>query len=108
MDLRALHAKYRDQDSPSVELQVKWLKRLGFEGQVVDRAILTVYTEIEQGEKDFKSGGELNLYLKEVAEGIRKDDLTAYVSHLEKFEAKLRKKWEGKLPWWKRWLGVKK
>lgn len=93
MDIKKLHEPYKDQNSPSPELQLRWLKRLGYEPHVIDQAMLTVYTEIEQG-RTFKDGAELNFYLKTTAERARQAELSAYVVNLERFEAKLKAKWE--------------
>ena len=109
MDFKKLHEKYKDDASPSVELQIRWLQRIGFQPHQVDQAMIAVYTEIEQGKKTFNSGGELNLYLKDVAVKIRSEEINVYITNLEKFEAKMRKTWEDdqkKLkPWYKRIFG---
>jgi hypothetical protein len=107
MDFKALHEPYKDEASPSVEVQIKWLKKLGIPDHVIDQAMITVYTEIEQKEKTFATGAELNLYLRDTARRLHTEELGAYIKHLEKFEAKMRKKWSSKLPWWKRMLGIK-
>lgn len=94
MDIRKLHEPYKDQDSPSPELQVRWLKRLGFEGHVIDQAMLNTYTDIERGIKTFKNGAELNAYIRDQAVQTRNEELSAYITKLEQFEAKLKAKWE--------------
>lgn len=94
MDIRKLHEPYKDQDSPSPELQVRWLKRLGFESHIIDQAMLNTYTDVERGIRTFKSGAELNAYIKDQAVRIRNDELSAYISKLEQFESKLKAKWE--------------
>ena len=108
MDFKKLHKRYKDEASPSVELQIRWLQRIGFQPHQVDQALITVYGEIERGEKTFKNGSELNLYLKETASKIRTEELNVYIKNLEAFEAKMRKKFQAELPWWKRILGIKK
>ncbi len=108
MDFRKLHEPYKDHEAPTPEFQVKWLKRLGFQDNTIDRAMIAVYTEIEQKTLTFKNGAEFNIFLKNTARVIESKDLSAYINRLEEFEAKLRKKWEERLPWWKRWLGIKK
>ena len=116
MDFKKLHEKYKDDASPSVELQIRWLQRIGFKPHQVDQALITVYGEIERGEKTFKNGGELNLYLKDTASKIRTEEINVYIANLERFEAKMREKWEEdrkKLeedrkrikPWYKRIFG---
>ena len=108
MDFKALHKPYKDENSLSPELQVKWLRKFGIPDHVIDQAMISVYTEIEQKEKTFATGAELNLYLKDTAKKLHVEELGTYIRHLEKFEAKMRKKWSSKLPWWKRMLGIKK
>ena len=108
MDFKKLHERYKDETSPSVELQIRWLRRIGFQSHQVDQALITVYGEIERGEKIFKSGSELNLYLKDVAAKIRTEEIGVYINNLEKFEANMRKKFQAELPWYKRILGIKK
>lgn len=94
MDFKKLHEPYKDDASPSIELQIRWLQRLGFQPHQIDQAMITVYTEIEQKERTFANGGELNLYLKDIAAKIRSDELNVYITNLENFEAKMRKTWE--------------
>jgi hypothetical protein len=103
MNFKELHEKFKDDASPSVELQIRWLQKMGFLQHQIDQAMITVYTEIEQG-KTFKNGGEFNLYLKDVVTKIRTEELKLYVANLESFEAKMRKKWEEEKPkpWYKR------
>jgi len=108
MDFEKLHEPYKDENSPSPELQVKWLRKFNIPDHVIDQAMISVYTEIEQKEKTFQTGAELNLYLKEIAKRLHTEELGAYIRHLEKFEAKLKKKWQQHLPWYKRMLGIKK
>uniref|UniRef100_A0A6M3L5R7 Uncharacterized protein n=1 Tax=viral metagenome TaxID=1070528 RepID=A0A6M3L5R7_9ZZZZ len=91
------------------ESQVRWLKRLGFPDDVIDRTMIAVYTEIEQqGPERFKDWQEMHICLKETAKLAQSKDLAAYIQRLQEFESKLRKKWEQEIPWWKRIFGVKK
>lgn len=108
MDFKKLHEQYKDEASPSVELQIRWLQRIGFQPHQVDQALITVYGEIERGEKTFKNGGELNLYLKDVTAKIRTEEIGVYINNLERFEANMRKKFQEELPWYKKILGIKK
>ena len=112
MDFKKLHEKYKDEASPSVELQIRWLQRIGFQPHQIDQAMITVYGEIEHGEKTFKNGNELNLYLKDTAVKIRSEEINVYITNLEKFEAKMRSKWDEDRkrmkPWYKRIFGIKK
>jgi len=109
MDFKKLHEKYKDEASPSVELQIRWLQRIGFQPHQIDQAMITVYGEIEHGEKTFKNGSELNLYLKDTAIKIRSEEINVYITNLEKFEAKMRSKWDEDRkrmkPWYKRIFG---
>jgi hypothetical protein len=109
MDFKKLHERYKDDASPSVELQIRWLQRIGFQPHQIDQAMITVYTEIEQDKKTFKDGSELNLYLKDVAVKVRSEELNVYITNLEKFEAKMRAKWEADQkkakPWYRRIFG---
>lgn len=106
MNFKALHTKYKDNDSPTVEGQIRWLQKQGFGQHQIDQAMITVYTEVERGEKDFKNGNDLDQHLLETAKKIRTDELTTYITKLEEFESKLKKKWEEdqkkSKPWYKR------
>ena len=112
MDLKKLHEKYKDADSPSVETQIKWLRKLGFQNHIIDQTMISCYTDIEQGIVDFKNGIELNRFIRDTANKILKDELENYVKHLEQFEKKIRDKWlktpaeqPSPSPWWKRIFG---
>ena len=94
MDLKALHAKFRDDDSPSVEGQIRWLQKQGFAQHHIDQAIIGMYTDIEQEVLTFKSGHEMDQKLLERAKQIRTNELATYVGHLERFESDLKAKWE--------------
>ncbi len=112
MNFKELHRKHADKDSPTVEGQIRWLQKQGFPQHQIDQGMITVYSEIERKEKDFKSGLELDQYLLDTCKKFRTDELTAYVAKLEEFEAGLKKKWEQeqkkqleaqqKKPWYKR------
>lgn len=105
MDFKELHKPYKDAVSPSVELQMQWLQKIGFKPHQIEKAMLLVYTDIEQG-KRFKDGKSLNLYLKETAAKIREEELTVYIAELENIETKLKNKWNENLkrniPFYKR------
>jgi len=110
MDFKKLHEQYKDESSPSVELQIRWLQRIGFQAHQIDQAMITVYGEIERGEKKFFNGGELNLYLKNIAVKIRSEEINVYIKNLEAFESKMRQKFideqKKTKPWYKRILGI--
>lgn len=110
MDFAKLLEPYRNTPESkdlTPESQVRWLRKLGFTDDVIDRSMIALYTEIEQG-RVFKDWRELQLCLKETATLARAKDEAVYIQRLQEFEQKLRKKWESQLPWWKRLLGIKK
>lgn len=47
MGFKDLHEQYKDDDSPSVEGQVRWLQKQGFQQTQIEQAMLMVYTELE-------------------------------------------------------------
>jgi uncharacterized protein (DUF2132 family) len=113
MDMKELHAKYKDENSPSVEGQVRWLQKQGFAQHQIEQAMIAVYTEIERGEKDFKDGLELDQYLLEKAKIIRTQELADQVKKMESFVESIRnkaiedyKKQQAR-PWYKKILGMK-
>jgi len=89
------------------ESQIKWLKRLGFNDDVVTRTMIAVYTEVEQGKRTFKDWQEFNVCLKETAKVAYTKDLTAMKLRIQEFEKNLRKKWEQEQTWWQWMLGIK-
>lgn len=114
MDLVKLHKSFKDVNSPSVEFQLRWLQKQGFSKDHIDKAILLGYTEIAEG-KVFKSGAELNLYLKDLARKFQMEELTNYTQKLGDVEEIMRQKWNNDLiqltksehkkqPLWKRIL----
>lgn len=113
MDFIQLHAKYKDDDSPSVEGQIRWLQKQGFVNHQIEQAMITVYSEIERGEIDFKNGAELDHYLLERAKRIRTEELTEHIKKMEHFVNSLRqqavedyKKQQAK-PWYKKLFRMK-
>jgi len=50
MDIIKLHEDFKDDDSPSVEGQIRWLQKQGFLQNQIDQALITVYGDIERGE----------------------------------------------------------
>lgn len=44
-----LHKQFKDDDSPSVEGQIRWLQKQGFAEHHIQQAIVAVYNDIEQG-----------------------------------------------------------
>ena len=49
MNLKELHKQFRDNDSPSVEGQYRWLEKQGFTPDQIEQAIIETYTEIHNG-----------------------------------------------------------
>jgi len=108
MDFVALHLKYKDSDSPSVEGQIRWLQKQGFAQAQVEQAMISVYDEIERGEATFSNGHELDQYLLKKAKSIRTEELSNQIVRMEEFVDKLKgqaiaeyKKQQAK-PWYKR------
>jgi hypothetical protein len=48
MDFKKLHEQFRDNDSPSVEGQIRWLQKQGFAQHQIEQAMITVYSELER------------------------------------------------------------
>ena len=96
MDFAKLLEPYRvgpETKDLTPESQVRWLRKQGFSNDIIDRVMIAVYTEIEQGRK-FNNWQELQICLRETARLARTKDEAAYVKRLEEFEAKLRQKWQ--------------
>lgn len=118
MNFKELHRKYADNDSPTVEGQIRWLQKQGFPQHQIEQAMITVYGEISRGETTFKNGSELDQYLLNVSKKFRTDELTALSAVWEENaaaqEKKWREKWEAenklpeevKKPWYKKVLGI--
>lgn len=49
MKFNELHAKFKDDDSPSVEGQIRWLQKQGFQQHQIEQAMLTAYSELHAG-----------------------------------------------------------
>ena len=49
MNFKELHTKFKDDDSPSVEGQIRWLQKQGFAQHQIEQAMIAAYTEIEMG-----------------------------------------------------------
>lgn len=101
MDMKTLHARFKDDDSPSVEGQIRWLQKQGFPQHHIEQAMLTLYSELERGNvpkkedgTPVKGGWDLDQALLLTAKTIRTDELRLQVKRLEEFEAKLKAKWE--------------
>ena len=53
MNLKELHERFKDNDSPSVEGQIRWLQKQGFAQHQIQQAILMVYSAIKRNEIPF-------------------------------------------------------
>ncbi|MGD9157163.1 MAG: hypothetical protein PVG39_02030 [Desulfobacteraceae bacterium] len=47
MNFKELHERFKDEGSPSVEGQIRWLQKMGFGQHQIEQAMLMVYTELE-------------------------------------------------------------
>ena len=74
MNFEELHKPYADQDSPTVEGQMRWLLKQGIPQHLVDLAMLYVYDQITKG-KTFSGGRELDLYLLDIARKLHADEI---------------------------------
>jgi len=95
MDFVKLHKPYEGEDSPSPETQMKWLLKQGIPQDVVARAMLVVYAEIEGGkifEKTDKhsAGWSLCQYLLKTAKELHQQAVSAYLTSLEEADKKRR------------------
>jgi len=50
MEFKKLHEQFKDDDSPSVEGQVRWLQKQGFAQHQIEQAMIATYTELEHGD----------------------------------------------------------
>lgn len=50
MDIKALHGKFKDDNSPSVEGQIRWLQKQGFAQHHIEQAMAEMYSDVERGE----------------------------------------------------------
>ena len=49
MDIKLLHSHYKDEHSPTVEGQIRWLQNQGFSQDQIDQAMIATYFDIERG-----------------------------------------------------------
>jgi hypothetical protein len=90
MDLRALLEPYSE-DGRTVEGQIRWLHGIkGIPREYVDKAILTVYSDMEKG-KTLGSGHALDAALYEMAKQEEQAALTESVNQLEAFFNNLKR-----------------
>ena len=50
MDIKKLHEKWKDDDCPSVEGQIRWLQKQGFGQHQIDQAMMMLYKALDHGE----------------------------------------------------------
>lgn len=50
MKIIKLHEQFKDDDSPSVEGQIRWLQKQGFLQNQIDQAMISVYSDIERNQ----------------------------------------------------------
>lgn len=50
MDFKLLHEPFRDEDSPSVEAQIRWLQKQGFLQHQIQKTMVRVYGELSRNE----------------------------------------------------------
>lgn len=90
MNFKELHSKFKDDDSPSVEGQIRWLQKQGFDQHQIEQAMISTYTEIERSQITFKKGFDLDQYLLNKAKLIRTEELTTQIARMEEFVDKLK------------------
>lgn len=112
MNFKELHAKFADDDSPTVEGQIRWLQKQGFAPHHIEQAMMGLYISIERGEKTFTNGKELDKHLLDLAKGVRTEELSAQVAKMEEFVKAMQektiedyKKAQAK-PWYRRIWGA--
>lgn len=49
MEMKVIHERFKDDDSPSVEGQIRWLQKQGFAQHHLEQALISVYGDIERG-----------------------------------------------------------
>lgn len=91
MNFQELYQPYATKEAPSVSEQIQWLLKQGIPQNIIDQALVLVYTEIEKG-KTFPNAKDLWLYLKGIATDLQKKESEAYLKNLEKFQANLTDK----------------
>jgi len=101
MDFNALHKPYEGEDSPSPEAQMKWLQKMGIPHDIASRAILQVYTMLEQGKKfeettingrKYSAGWNLCQFILAVAKDLHQKTTAAYLEVLARQDEAQREK----------------
>ncbi len=89
MNLATLIEPYAERDDKgvaarTVEAQIKWLLGKGIPRDHIDKAILSVYSEMEKG-KTYASGHDLDHALLDAAKGSHHEEISDSVKKLEDF-----------------------
>ena len=116
IDFKKLHEPYAGDESPSPEMQIKWLQKNGIPAHIVDQAMIKVYDGLETGQLRFEPGkfagdnGEhsagffFDQYLMKTAQEMHQQELTDHVAKLERFHGEMKKKWEDEQKSKKSWF----
>lgn len=100
MDFIKLHEPYESEESPSPDAQLTWLQKF-VPQDIAGRAMLQVYTQIEQGLKfeettqgtnHYSAGWNFCQYLKAVALDLQAKAATAYLDVLARQDAVQKEK----------------
>jgi hypothetical protein len=83
MELNKLLEPYSE-DGRTIEGQVKWLLNKGIPKDHIDKALLSVYADLEKG-KTFESGHHLDHELLRVAKDSHTSEITEQIAKLESF-----------------------
>jgi hypothetical protein len=73
MDMAKLHEPFKGKDSPSVETQRNWLRKKGFTPIQIDKAMLTLYSDMARGALPQVFEGAKEISKKEVFYGMAED-----------------------------------
>lgn len=110
MDFEKLYEPYKTKEDSSASRQIPWLQKEGFNAGVIDRAMLKVYGELENG-KTFDSTKALWQYLRDVARTMQKAESDLHLKHLEEFHSTLIDgadvEWNKLTKWQKIWAVIK-
>jgi hypothetical protein len=92
MDLKKLLEPYAEGGLRTIEGQIKWLQGKGIPQAHIDKAILSVYDEMDRG-KAFANGNDLDQELLRVAREEHQAELSDQAAKLEAFFNGLKGKW---------------
>lgn len=124
VDYDKLHGRYKDDASPSVEGQIRWLQKQNFTANQIEVAMMSLYDDIYNetppilyeldGEKRYlrhsdkspgrkwasrqiKGGDELDQSLIEIAKRIRTKELEDIKKNMQDFVSGLKKSWKNEV-----------